>query len=298
MMRKGWGTSVVLAIGTFACIGSASAQLRPRTGRFTLDAELLSAGRLHIDPEGTGGETNTTVIGVGANQLGSSRAYLPTTPLGLGAGYVVDEKWIIGLRLGFGYDWISPEEGPNERVIAVSAVPKVTWVPSGDEHAKFFVDLGPLIQYNRIKAGGDEQNLLTGGFEVGVGTLRFFGRYSSLDLGAYFQGRFGKWETGDSGLPDEDDVTIRDMRGVIRLGGSLWPHHYREDQSYDANSSLETRTPAPAETMIPAAPEPAYVPPPAPATMEPPASSMPPASPAMPPQSATPPPQTTTTPPR
>jgi hypothetical protein len=265
MMRMGWVTSVVLSLASLMFASSGSAQLKPRTGRFSLDAELLSAGRVHIDPEGGGRETNTTVIGVGANQLGSSRAYLPSTPIGLGAGYVFDEKWILGLRLGFGYDWISPEEGPNERVIAVSAVPKLTWVPSGDEEAKFFVDLGPLVQYNRIKTGGNEQSVLTGGFEAGVGTLRFFGPFASLDLGAYFQGRFGKWDVNGSD-PDEDDVNIRDLRGVIRLGGSLWPHHYeeREVTPRELNSDVGTRTPPPADSAIGPQPEPIYVAPPPP----------------------------------
>jgi hypothetical protein len=57
-----------------------------------------------------------------------------------------------------------------------------------------------------------------GGFSAGIGTLIFPSSRFSVDLGFFFEGRFG----GREFEPDQPDQDLRDLRGLVRLGFSLW----------------------------------------------------------------------------
>jgi hypothetical protein len=215
-----------LAVGLWALASivwslPAQAQLGRGDFRFSLDTDVISVGHVRIDPDGPGGEYDQTVFGIGPNQLGASRVTAPTSPVGLGLGYVLRPKLVLGLRLGFGFDVVSPENnGPDQRTLAVSLTPNLTIVPIG-RAAKLFIALAPLFQANRYKAGGTKDRWLQGGFSVGIGALIFPTSAVSVDLGFFFEGRFGsqRVEVNGNGNTVAD---VADLRGLVRLGLSLW----------------------------------------------------------------------------
>ncbi|MDB4987009.1 MAG: hypothetical protein JWN04_2187 [Myxococcaceae bacterium] len=267
-MRTVW-LFLLIAVAQLAHIEPASAQLRPRTARVWIDTDLVSVGTVTTDPSGPGEKQRTTTVGVGPNQLAGSRSPIATTPLGIGAAYVLEPEWMVGLRAGFGYNWYS--SGPEQRVIAVSAIPELTYVPTGDDDTKLFIKAGPLIQYDRNKLRDGKQNVLIGGFSAGLGALQFVGESGSFDVGAFFEGRFGDLKP-DLDQGGNSKVNVRDLRGVLRVSVSLWSKRgpNEEEEGREAERRVEQQS----------APAPAYTPPP----------SVMPAAPDYPPATNTPPP--------
>lgn len=138
------------------------------------------------------------------------------TPLGLGLTWVLSPKLVLGARLGFGLDILEDEGSDATRLLGVSLMPRLTFVPVG-ESAKLFVSASPLFQLSRLKGGDAKERTLLGGFGVGIGTLIFVSSSLSVDLGFHFEGRFGNYENHVG-----YDAEVRDLRGIVRLGLSLW----------------------------------------------------------------------------
>jgi hypothetical protein len=78
-----------------------------------------------------------------------------------------------------------------------------------------------LFQVNRLK--NDEYLLrwMQGGFSTGVGALIFAASSVSADIGFHFEGRFGARKEENDDV-ESDGLRVRDFRGVIRFGLSLW----------------------------------------------------------------------------
>src|SRR3712207_5776238 len=85
----------------------ARAQLGRGDFRLSLDTDVLGVAHVTLDPDGGGPDQKSTVFSVGPNQLGGSQVTMPATPLGLGLGWVLSPKMLIGVRLGLGFDVIS-----------------------------------------------------------------------------------------------------------------------------------------------------------------------------------------------
>jgi hypothetical protein len=215
-----------LALGLWALASlvwslPAHAQLNRGDFRFSLDTDMISVGHVSIDPDGPAGEYDQTVFGIGPSELGASRVTAPTSPVGLGLGYVLRPKLVLGLRLGFGFDIVAPDNnGEDQKTLAVSLQPNLTIVPIG-KATKLFIALAPLFQANRLKTGPRKERWLQGGFSVGIGALIFPTSAVSADLGFFFEGRFGNQhiELNDNGDTVAD---VADLRGIVRLGLSLW----------------------------------------------------------------------------
>jgi hypothetical protein len=140
------------------------------------------------------------------------------TPLGLGFGWVLTPKILLGMRVGLGYDLISPDgNAPNTKILAVSLMPGIEFVPIG-HRAKLFIAARPIFQANRLKRGNFTDRWLQGGFSLGIGTYIFPTPAVSADLGFFFEGRFGNHKVDDN----DPNQHVTDLRGVIRLGLSLW----------------------------------------------------------------------------
>ena len=196
---------------------TAQAHVNPGGYRVWIDADLFSAGVVRTDPKGSPPPAKTTLLGIGPNQLGASPVVLPTTPLGVGLAYVVRPNWLLGARLGTGYDRVAPESADPTRYISMSLMPEVTFVPIGHD-AKLFVKFSPVLQFSAKRQGNAKATIFMGCFSLGVGTFIFTSHYSSLDIGAYFEGRFGDLEREPTG----NSVDVNDLRGLIRGGISLW----------------------------------------------------------------------------
>lgn len=211
-----WLVPLVALVWSFP----AHAQLGRGDFRFSLDTDVISVARVTVDPDGPGGDAEYTVFGLGPSQLGASHITQPASPVGLGFGYVLHPKFVLGLRLGFGFDVIDRENAPDTRLLGVSLMPTLTIVPVG-RSAKLFIALAPLFQVNRVKRGDFVDRWLQGGFSLGIGALIFPVSAASADLGFHFEGRFGnnRVENDDDGDTRAD---IADLRGVVRLGLSLW----------------------------------------------------------------------------
>lgn len=194
----------------------ASAHVNDGGYRLWIDVDVYSAGVVRTDPGGSLPVTKTTVISVGPNELGSSRVVMPVTPVGIGFAYVLKPKWLLGARAGLGYDRLSSKSADTQSYVAFSLMPELTFVPLGRD-AKLFIKFSPVLQYNQQKIGGDVSRIFMGCFSLGVGTFLFTSHTSSVDVGAYFEGRFGdlKQDGGRS-------VDVNDLRGVVRAGVSLW----------------------------------------------------------------------------
>ena len=199
----------------------AEAQLDRGDLRLSLDVDMLSMAGIEVDPDGPIGENEYTVFGLGPNQLGGARRTLGApTPLGLGLGWVLTPKIVLGARLGFGLD-VEDGDGNDDstRILGLSLMPGLTFVPVGQK-AKLFLQVSPLLQVSRAKTDENKQRYLLGGFGLGIGTFIFVSNTLSVDLGFHFEGRFGGYEFDTRVGDAEGDV--RDLRGVVRLGLSLW----------------------------------------------------------------------------
>jgi hypothetical protein len=217
--EKKMGERVLLLtlFGWLATASLATAQIREGDVRLSLDSDMISIAGVEVEDGSPGGESEYMVFGIGPNQLGSSRLLIPTTPLGLGLGYVVSPKIVLGLRFGFGVDILSRDGADeNEKVLALSLMPGLTFVPIG-RSAKLFITLSPLFQVERVSDDDASDRLMRGGFSAGMGTLIGVGGSSTVDLGFFFEGRFGSYEPEDGA-----EIDVRDLRGVVRLGFSLW----------------------------------------------------------------------------
>jgi hypothetical protein len=211
----------LLFLVAFACCiwaKPASAQLSRGQFRFSLDADVISIGHVTIDPDGGGPDDKQLIFGFGPNQLGASRATAAMSPLGLGFAWVLTPKILLGIRTGLGFDLLAPDgNGPNTKILAISLMPGIEFVPIG-RRAKLFLAARPIFQVNREKTGDAASRWLQGGFSFGIGTYIFPTSSVSADLGFFFEGRFGNYKD------EQDDVTahVADLRGVVRLGISLW----------------------------------------------------------------------------
>ena len=203
----------------FVATSSANAQLRSGTWRGFLDVDVFNAGLVQENPKGSTPKENFTVVGFGPNQLGSSRAVIGTPPIGLGFGYVLKPRWMLGLRSGLGYDRVSNPDVANVKVFALSLMPEVTFIPLGAK-AKLFAKFSPILQYDQIKVGDSRTHIFMGCFSIGMGTMIFVTESSSVDIGAYFEGRFGKLKP--SPVTGSSYTDVNDFRGVLRLGLSFW----------------------------------------------------------------------------
>lgn len=203
------------------CAGRAEAQLGGRDLRLSLDTDLFSIASVHVNPQQRfAPENDYMVYGIGPGQLGGSAVLIPATPLGFGVGFGISSRVLLGLRTGFGLDVIDQDDVDDKRkVLAVSLMPGITFVPLG-ERAKLFLQASALFQVDRVKQGGDQDRVLVGGFSAGIGTFIFAGPSVSVDLGFFFEGRFGSRQV-DVGNADAD-ADVRDLRGLVRLGMSLW----------------------------------------------------------------------------
>jgi hypothetical protein len=212
---------VAFVVTLCAVVSSAEAQLSRGNLRLSIDADILSVASVELDYD-PGGEQNHTVFGVGPNQQGGALHSGPPTggptPLGLGVGYVLQPKLVLGLRFGLGLDVQSPDGSENNvRRLGLSLMPGLTFVPVG-KRAKLFLSLSPIFQVSRSKQDnvGSWRTLL-GGAGLGIGTLIFITNAVSVDLGFHFEGRFGNYDPRDG-----REVEITDLRGLVRLGVSLW----------------------------------------------------------------------------
>ena len=198
----------------------AEAQLNRGDFRFSIDVDMLSMAAIEVEPE-VGGEFEQTVFGIGWNQVGGARlTNSAPTPLGLGLGWVLSPKIVLGARLGFGLDVVDGDGDDNStRILGLSLMPGLTFVPIGHK-AKLFLQASPIFQVTRLKQDERNERVLLGGFGLGIGTLIFVTNSLSVDLGFHFEGRFGGSEIERGGIDVEADV--RDLRGVVRLGISLW----------------------------------------------------------------------------
>jgi hypothetical protein len=198
----------------------ARAQLGRGDFRLSLDTDILGVAHVTLDPDGSGGDFENTVFSLGPNQLGGSRVTRPATPLGLGFGWVLSPKILFGVRLGFGFDVVSPDGGDNTKYLAMSLMPGLTFVPLGRK-AKLFIAVSPLFQVDRVKSEEYRERWLQGGFSTGVGALIFAASSVSADIGFFFEGRFGNRDEENDDI-EADGLRVRDFRGVIRFGLSLW----------------------------------------------------------------------------
>ncbi|MFM2417895.1 MAG: hypothetical protein RL385_2618 [Pseudomonadota bacterium] len=212
--------SLFLTAATLACsfwTRPASAQMARGAVRYALDVDVLSAGAVWAKPHGER-DVTTRVVSVGPNQLGNSQVVLPNTPVGIAFDYVVRPKWLIGVRTALGYDHRSRDDSPNERALSLSFMPALSFVPRGGP-IRPFVKFSPIAQYSQRKQGSAREHIFMGCFSIGGGAFLFSGPSISVDAGAYFEGRFGKLKVADG--PGQN-AEIDDLRGVVRVGLSLW----------------------------------------------------------------------------
>jgi hypothetical protein len=211
----------LLFLCAFACClwsSPAFAQLSRGEFRLSLDVDVISIAHVSLNPDGPVPASDQLIFGIGPNQLGGSQATIPTPPLGLGFAWVLTPKILLGIRVGLGYDLISPDgDSPNTKILSVALQPGIEFVPIG-HRAKLFIAARPIFQANRVVRGGYKNRWLEGGFSLGIGTYIFPSPAVSADVGFFFEGRFGNQKINNN----EPNRDIADLRGVIRLGLSLW----------------------------------------------------------------------------
>lgn len=117
---------VVVAISMLVA-SSAAAHVNPGGFRPWLDVDLYSIGVVTLDPGGSAAKEKSTVISVGPNEFGSSLVVIPTTPVGIGFAYVLRPAWLLGVRTGLGFDRVSSDNAPNQKVFALSLMPELTY---------------------------------------------------------------------------------------------------------------------------------------------------------------------------
>jgi hypothetical protein len=211
--------AIIIAV---ACIGifsaRAEAQLSSGQLRISVDGDVLSIAGVERDPEGPGGESEIMVVGFGPNHVGGALFSAAPTPIGIGVDYVLQPRLMLGVRAALGFDVVSPDgNADNTRVLGLSLMPRVTFVPLGNNRAKMFVSGSPILQVDRAKTDDFKERTLLGGFGLGIGALIFFRDRLSADVGFHFEGRFGNYDR-----ENDPDVHVRDLRGVIRVGLSFW----------------------------------------------------------------------------
>jgi hypothetical protein len=217
--RFALGAAVLLATFALSVSNPAEAQIRDGSMRFTLDTDVFTIGGVSIEPDG-GNSSDSMVVGFGPNLLGNSRTNFDMPTTGLGFGYALSPQFLLGLRTGLGFDVVDGE-GNNDKVryFGISLAPGITWLPVGDRN-KLFVALSPVFQANKAKNENSRSRAILGGFSAGVGGLLFMSNSVSVDAGFFFEGRFGGLKQNNLGLQGEG--SLQDLRGVLRLGLSLW----------------------------------------------------------------------------
>ncbi len=207
---------------------AAQAQISQGTFRFSLDTDIVSFAGVHIVPASPASDVDVTVLSIGPNQLGASRALRPATPLGVGFGYALTRRVLLGVRVGLGYDVLSYDAGGEDvKVLALSVMPGLTFVPLGND-TKLFIQVSPLVQLDRERRGERRDRVLLGGFSLGLGALVFAGSRTSVDIGGFFEGRWGsdrvdtRVGAGPISANVMSTVDVRDLRGIVRFGLSLW----------------------------------------------------------------------------
>ncbi|MFT3926562.1 MAG: hypothetical protein QM778_28715 [Myxococcales bacterium] len=219
-----WGLGVLL----FAVSSPAHAQVQAGRWRVFMDVDMFNGGVVQQDPRGPLRNEKFGVIGFGPNQLGSSRAVIGTPPVGVGFDYVLRPAWMLGLRSGLGYDRMSNDDLPDIKVFALSLMPEVTAILPHGGRTKIFGKFSPIVQFDQLKLGDARSHIFMGCFSIGAGAMFFLGELnnveyganfaSSLDIGFYFEGRFGRLK-----LPDDNPyIDVDDLRGVLRVGLSFW----------------------------------------------------------------------------
>jgi hypothetical protein len=219
MKRTLFALSCCAVLSLFA--RSAEAQIGRGDFRLSLDADMFAVAFVNVDPD-TGPDNESTVISLGPNQLGGSRQWPGghvASPVGFGFGYALSHRTVLGLRTGLGFDVIDDDDNDKDRHLSLSLQPGVTFVPTGN-HAKLFINIAALMQCERFKNDDAKNRVFMGGFAAGIGTLIFVSQRSSVDLGFFFEGRFGNYKIKEP--EDDSDVQVRDLRIVVRLGFSLW----------------------------------------------------------------------------
>jgi hypothetical protein len=213
------GAAVLLAAFALSVSTPAQAQIRDGSMRFSLDTDVFTIGGVSVEPDG-GNSVDTTVVGFGPNLLGNTRAYFDMPSTGIGFGYALSSQFLLGLRTGLGFDVVDGE-GNNDKVrhFGISLAPGLSWLPVGDKN-KLFVALSPVFQANKAKNDNARSRAILGGFSAGVGGILFMANAVSVDLGFFFEGRFGGIKSNTLGVQGEGSV--QDLRGVLRLGLSLW----------------------------------------------------------------------------
>lgn len=194
----------------------AHAEFRAGGLRFAIDADLLSGGVVRLDPQGPAPSSKTGVFALGPNQLGNSRVVIPFTPIGVSVDYVIKPAWLLGMRTGLGFDLVHPEGAEARKYFALSFMPELTFLPFDDR--RLFTRFSPVLQYSLEKQDERKDHIFMGCFSIGGGVFLFTSPSSSVDLGAFFEGRFGDLQRD----PDRGKVDVNDLRGVVRAGLSLW----------------------------------------------------------------------------
>jgi len=211
---KGIASSLIVGFcAAFALLIArpAEAQLPRDAWRLSADVDVFSAAGVRV----AGNKQHS--FGFGPNELGPTRVSGGPTPFGLGVGYVIDPKFLIGVRVGLGYDvYTNDGPGPNTRVLGLSLMPELRFVPLGDK-AKLYLAVAPIFQIERTRIDPNTNRNVLGGFGFGVGTFIFVTNSVSVDLGFHFEARFGNYKDDDG-----DKHSLQDLRGVIRLGFSYW----------------------------------------------------------------------------
>ena len=212
IMSVRWGAILVCAWLVFLP-RLASAQLRDKSLRLFVDADMASVGFTKVMPDGEAVRRHVTV-GIGPSQFGASELGLVTPTIGVGVGYALRSRWLLGLRAGFGYDHVSAAGSePASTYLTWTFMPGISYVP----YRTLFVVFSPLLEYTRRERADARQTRFGGCFSVGAGSFLFLAPHASIDVGLYFEGRF----------PDIDEhpkqrTEITDLRWLVRAGVSLW----------------------------------------------------------------------------
>lgn len=96
-------------------------------------------------------------------------------------------------------------------------MPEITFGPLGED-CQAVGEVQSRSSYSAAQRGNTKANILMGCFSVGLGTFLSTSHNSSLDIGAYVEGRFGDLE----GAQTATSVDVNNVRGVIRGGVFLW----------------------------------------------------------------------------
>ena len=214
-MRR-WQQLVLMMLCLCVPTSRGSAQLTQGALRLAVDADILSVAWTKLVPP-SGAARKQTTVGIGPNQLGASEVALPSAPLGVGVGYALRPKLLLGVRVGFGYDHVSGADGiPAASYLTWTFMPGITYVPFG-ERAKAYFNFSPLLEFTRRKQDEEQQVRFGGCYSLGGGTLVFLTPGSSIDLGLYFEGRFPDIDSKPS-----SKTGLSDLRWLLRAGLSLW----------------------------------------------------------------------------